>query len=432
MKYIVLGASAAGINGAEALRRLDPNAEIILISKDTEIYSRCMLHYYISGERSVSRLNFKSDDFFTKNNIKWISGKEVTEVNETEKTVLLDSGEELHFDKLLIASGASSRFPNIPNLTPSPYIVGVRTLDDCDRIKELSKKYKHAVVIGGGLIGADIITGLSHSEADIALIEVSSHMMNRQLDTYTAKNYQELWQKKGIKFYFDVSINGVILDKQNDKPEYIQINGSEKVKADFIVVALGVSPNIQFLKNSSIEKTQFDAIKVNHQKQTSHPDIYAAGDVTGTAAIWSVAVKEAIIAAHSMTGNELNMEDFFAAKSTMNFFGVPTMSLGQSNPSCNTMIPAIQNHEAGTYSFHSDDQEFDIDIQIDYKGNYKKIVHKNGKIYGALLQGDLSYSGILSQLIKENIDISKVKKSIFDISYADFFNITESLEYHFD
>ncbi|MGL4561327.1 MAG: NAD(P)/FAD-dependent oxidoreductase [Brevinema sp.] len=432
MTYVVLGASAAGINGAEALRRLDPNAKIILISKDTAIYSRCMLHYYISGERSLSRLNFKSEDFFTKNNIEWISGQSVTKINETEKTVGLESGETISFDKLLIATGASSYFPNIHNLKQSPYIIGVRTLDDCERIKELSKQYKNAVVIGGGLIGADIMTGLSHTDLKINLIDTASHVMNRQLDFYTASNYQALWKQKGIEFHFNAKITDVILDEKNKKPKYVEINDSQKIPADFIIVASGVVPNTSFLQDSSIKKTPYNSIEVNDQKQTSHPDIYAAGDVTGTAAIWSVAVKEAVIAAHGMVGKKLEMEDFFAMKSTMNFFNLPTMSLGQANPACDLMIPTLKNSEVGTYQLDSNDQEFDIDIQIDHKGNYKKIIHKNGKIYGALLQGDLSYSGILSQLIKEKIDISKVKKSIFDINYADFFNITESFEYRFE
>lgn len=106
-----------------------------------------------------------------------------------------------------------------------------------------------------------------------------------------------------------------------------------------------------------------------------------------------------------MVGVSKEMTDFFASKSTMNFLGIPTMSLGLAQPE---------------YT-----ENYTIEIEDDGT-NYKKIVHKDGKIYGAILQGDLSYSGILTQLIRENIDVSKVKKPLFKIDYSDFFNIKEN------
>ena len=101
------------------------------------------------------------------------------------------------------------------------------------------------------------------------------------------------------------------------------------------------------------------------------------------------------------------MTDFFGSKNTMNFVGIATMSLGDTEPK---------------------DETYKVEVKID-GDNYKKIIHKDGKIYGALIQGDLSYAGVLTQLIKENIDISKVTKSIFDIDYADFFNMKENFEF---
>ena len=105
------------------------------------------------------------------------------------------------------------------------------------------------------------------------------------------------------------------------------------------------------------------------------------------------------------------MTDFFASKSTMNFFGIPGMSLGDVNG----------------------DQTEGCTVEIrDTKDSYKKIVHKNGKITGAVLQGDLAYSGILQQLIAREIDITKVKKPVFDIDYSDFFHIDGNFEYFYE
>ena len=103
------------------------------------------------------------------------------------------------------------------------------------------------------------------------------------------------------------------------------------------------------------------------------------------------------------------MTDFFGSKNTMNFVGIATMSLGMVEPADETYI---------------------VETKVD-ADNYKKIIHKDGKIYGAIIQGDLSYAGVLTQLIKENIDVSKVTKSLFDIDYADFFNIEKNFEFSY-
>ena len=101
--------------------------------------------------------------------------------------------------------------------------------------------------------------------------------------------------------------------------------------------------------------------------------------------------------------------DFFASKSTMNFFGIPTMSLGQAEPQDETELVETQEGKDG----------------------YKKIIHKNGRILGAIIQGDLSYSGVLQQLIARRIDVSRVKKPIFEIDYSDFFHVGDNFEYYY-
>mgnify|MGYP000070250712 FL=1 len=104
------------------------------------------------------------------------------------------------------------------------------------------------------------------------------------------------------------------------------------------------------------------------------------------------------------------MDDFFASKSTMNFLGIPTMSLG---------IP------------ERPDDSYDV-VMEDKDGIYRKVIHKNGKIYGAILQGDLSYGGVLTQLIAGKIDVSKVKKPLFEIDYSDFFHTKENFEFYYE
>jgi NAD(P)H-nitrite reductase large subunit len=170
----------------------------------------------------------------------------------------------------------------------------------------------------------------------------------------------------------------------------------------------GVRSNVEFLQDSGLELSRFGLV-FDETGKTSDGDIYGAGDVSGLSPIWPVAVKEGIVAASNMAGVPRQMSDFFASKSTMNFLGVPTMSLGNANP---------------------EDDSYTVEIQ-ETADTYKKIVHKDGKITGAILQNDLAYSGVLQQLIARKIDVTKVKKPIFDIDYSDFFHMKDNFEFFY-
>jgi NAD(P)H-nitrite reductase large subunit len=144
--------------------------------------------------------------------------------------------------------------------------------------------------------------------------------------------------------------------------------------------------------------------------KTSDPDVYGAGDVSGTSPIWPVAVKEGMVAAANMAGKKEKMTDFFASKSTMSFLGIHTMSLGTVTPP---------------------DYPYRVDV-YDKDGVYTKVVSKDGMIVGALLQGDLAYGGVLQQMIARKIDVRKVKKPLFEIDYSDFFHERTKLEFAYD
>ena len=116
MKYVVIGSSAAGINGIRGIRSEDKEGEIILISKDEAVYSRCILHHFMEGIRDLKRLSFIEEDFFEKHKVQWVSGKEVTGLNGDKREVTLEDGSLIAYDKLLIASGSHSFLPPVQNL----------------------------------------------------------------------------------------------------------------------------------------------------------------------------------------------------------------------------------------------------------------------------------------------------------------------------
>lgn len=407
MRYVVIGASAAGISGAKTLRELDKNAEIVLISKDENVYSRCILHHYISSHRDVDALNFTGKEFFEENNITWMKGLEVKALNDKEQTLELSNGETLSYDKLLVCSGASAFIPPVPGLREGNNVVGLRNLDDAILIKEQAKKVKNVVVLGAGLVGIDAVSGLLGQGLNISLVEMSNKILPLQLEKHASDVYEKKFIEEGVSLKLDVKAEKLLLD-ENNNPKALVLNTGEEVPCELVIVATGVRSNVAFMENSNVECDRFGLI-IDAKGQTNIENIYGAGDVTGRNPIWPTAVKEGIIAAHNMLGKEMVMTDFFGSKNTMNFVGIATMSLGMVEPADETYI---------------------VETKVE-DNNYKKIIHKDGKIYGAIIQGDLSYAGVLTQLIKENIDVSKVTKSLFDIDYADFFNIEKNFEFSY-
>lgn len=408
MKYVVIGASAAGINGIRELRKLDKESEIVLVSKDKDIYSRCILHRYLGGERSLERLNFVEGNFEELYNVNWIKGMACTGVKPEEKKITLEDGTEVSYDKLLIATGSHTFIPPIKNLIGAKNVVGFRNVEDIETLKEAVKTRKNFFVMGGGLVGLDCTSGLLELGANVTLVEMAKWLLVKQLDERAAKTYQDAFTAHGVKQYYGVGVSEAVLNDEGEITAMRLADGTE-IPCDFVVITAGVRSNVEFLEGSGIETSRFGLI-YDEAGKTSNDDIYGAGDVSGMSPIWPVAVKEGIIAASNMAGVPRKMTDFFASKSTMNFLGIPSMSLGNVNP---------------------EDDSYSVEIR-ETKDSYKKIVHQNGKITGAILQGDLAYGGILQQLIARKIDVTKVKKPIFDVDYSDFFHINENFEFYYE
>jgi NAD(P)H-nitrite reductase large subunit len=409
MKYVVIGASAAGINGIRGIRLTDKNSEIILISKDEAIYSRCIFHHYMEGIRDLKRLCFVEDNFLELYQVKWIAGKKVIKLDCTQQKLTLEDDTFISYDKLLIASGSHSFLPPIANLKEACGVTGFRNLEDIEEIMLRAKTAKSIVVMGAGLVGIDCISGLLHLGKELSLIEMQEHMLSLQLDQKAATAYEKAFGKRGVKQHFSLGIQQIVMDQEKHIRQVILTN-QQVIPCDLLVVTAGVRPNVEFLKDSGVEVDKRGLV-IDDAGKTNMENIYGAGDVTGRTPIWPVAVKEGLIAGSNMTGQNKRMTDFFASKSTMNFLGIATMSLG------------ITNKPDDTYQEITEESK---------DGGYKKIVYKNGHIYGAILQGDLSYAGVLTQIIRRNIDISMVKKPIFKIDYSDFFNIKDNFEFMYE
>ncbi|WP_278681363.1 NAD(P)/FAD-dependent oxidoreductase [Paraclostridium bifermentans] len=405
MNYVVLGASAAGINAIKVLRELDEKANITLISKDEHIYSRCMLHHIISEHRTLDSLNFVETKFDEKYNISWKKSCTVNNIDiENKEVSILETGEKVKYDKLLIATGASSAMPPIKNLKKAKHVYGLRNIEDAYEIKEKAKDCKKIAILGAGLVGIDALIGLlEYKNLDISVIYREPFILNRQLDEYSASVYENKFKELGVKFFKGASVNEICMDN-NENIIGVVLDDENYIECDMAIVATGVIPNAAFINKEFINYDR--GIIIDDNCKTTVKDIFAAGDVVGKNAIWPLAVKQGIIAAYNMAGREEKIDDSFVYRNTMNFLGIPTVSLG------------IVDME----------EDCIVNVRKDETG-YKKFIIKDNVIKGVIVQGDISYVGALTHLIKNNIEIPDLEKRIFEIGYADFFSVKGNGEF---
>lgn len=402
--YVILGASAAGINAAKTLRELDKDASILIISRDEKIYTRCMLHHVISNHKTVEKINFVEDDFEKVNNIDWIKGISIEKLDTDNKLVKFGK-KSIKYNKLLIATGADAFIPPIQNLSESNFVYTLRHIDDVYKIKDRIINHKKVAIIGAGLVGIDALVGLlEYKDIEVSLINTGEFILNKQLDKFSAKVYEDKFIKKGAKLYNKASIKE-ITKKENNDVAGIKLNDGTLVECDMIIVATGVRPNTDFIDISKIEYDR--GIVINNKCETNIKDVYAAGDVVGKNAIWPLAVKQGITAAYNMFGVEKEIGDSFALKNSMNFIGIPTVSLGIVEPLDETYKVVIRKSD----------------------NEYKKFIYKDNIIYGMIAQGDISYTGSIAYLIQHKVEIPQLETNIFDIGYGEFLELKDNGEF---
>ncbi len=397
MKYVIIGAGVAGIEAAKVIRNQSEASEIVMVSKDTFVHSRCMLHKFISGERDESGLDFTEKDFFEKCKVNWINGVEAKKICPQEKVVVLDNGETIAYDKLLLAGGADSFIPPVGELRKASNVYGLRNLSDAQAIVEEAAHAKEVLVIGSGLVGLDAAYGLVELGKKLTIVEMADRILPVQLDAHAAKEYQNRFEKAGVRFVLGRKASQAICEADGKIHEVILDNG-EALACDLIIVAAGVRPALACLEGSGIACDR--GVTVDSCMKTSVEDIFAAGDITGRSGIWPNAADQGRVAGRNMCGICSEYTDTYAIKNTINFFGLVTLCVGRILP-----------------------EEGDI-IQVkEDRSQYRRAILKEGKVEGILLQGNIANAGVWQYLIKNRIDVSKIQKDIFDINFADFYSV---------
>jgi len=402
MKHVIIGAGAAGLTAAKTIRALRPSDDIIVISEDDQVISRCMLHKCINGERDPVSISFVPEDFFEQSGIEWRGGIRVTGVNTAMKAVCFDSG-CVGYDKLLIAAGSEVTLPPIGTLRTANNVYGLRNLPDANNIRNAAMHASKVVDIGAGLVGLDAAYSLLDMGKHVTVVEMMPHLIPLSLDEKSAGAYQERFEAAGCEFLLGRKVENTTEDVAGNLT-HIHLDDGSVLPCDFVVVAVGVHPAIGFLGNSDI--IHGPAVKVDSHMSTNDPDVYAAGDAAGLSGIWPSAMRQGEVAAKNMCGFDAEYTDRLAARNTINFYGLQTLSVGEQEPVAGDAVKSRED-----------------------AGNYRRIILRDGYVKGVILQGDISGSGFWRHLIKEKIRIDGVNKSIWKLSFADFCAFNGTGEY---
>jgi len=300
MKIVIIGGVAAGMSTAARARRLNEAAEIVVIERSEHVsFANCGLPYHIGGEiEDRAQLVLQTPQTLAETlNLDVRIAHEVTGIDTVRKTVRvreLNSGREYteSYEKLVVCPGAKPIRPNLPGIE-HPRILTLRNIEDMDRVKSVvDSGIRRAVVIGGGYIGVEMAENLRHRGIAVTLVEIAGQIMP-PLDAEMARDLQYHMEYHGIVLKLGTAASAFI---ERDGALAVELNNSESVPADMVLLAAGVRPDVQLLEGSGIALGPRGGILVNAHMQTSVADVYAAGDavevfdtITGEAALIALA-----------------------------------------------------------------------------------------------------------------------------------------------
>lgn len=281
MKVIIIGAVAAGMSAAAKLKRIKPDYEVIVYEKtDIVSFGACGLPYYVGGFFQDSNMMIaREKSKFIESGIDLRTFKEVIDVNADSKTLTIKDSltEEIFtdkYDKLMIATGASSIMPSLDKSYEN--LTTLKDMNDGLKLRELMNKEENnnIVILGAGFIGIETIEAAKKLNKNIHLVGRSNRVLNKVFDKEITDLLEEELKKNNIHLHLGETVKEYV---GNNKITKVITNNSE-IDTDLVVIAIGVKPNTSFLKNTNIDMLPNGAIIVDEGGRTSIKDVYSAGD----------------------------------------------------------------------------------------------------------------------------------------------------------
>lgn len=377
MNILIIGNGVAGVTVAETIRAADKTCAItVLTSEPRPFYSRPRLIEFLAGVATAEQITIHARAWYEKNMITLVENVVITGADIDAKSVIDANGRKYPFDKLVIASGATSFLPPVPG-ADLPDVFTLRTIADAEAIRKRAGERNNAVLIGGGLLGIEVANSLLTLGVKVRVIEIFDRLLPRQLDQEGSALIRRLLEKKGLTFSTGVQTEAITTA---DGALAVKLKGGESVSAGFVLFSAGVRPDFLCVKDIAIARNR--GVIVDEFMRTNVEGVYACGDVAeynGTVSgLWQPAREQAIACGNHLVGK--NMPYKAGVPSTrLKVAGIDFASIGD-----------IELKDGMKFSVEKDEE----------KGLYKKLFTRENVLVGAILIGNVKEAVKLQQVIK--------------------------------
>ncbi len=390
-RFLIVGGGIAGVSAAEAIHKVDPSADITLISGEPSLpYFRMNLSRYLAGEINRDQLDLHKEGWYLENHINIIVGAQVHNIDSELKRVTLDDGRVFSYEKLILANGASPFVPPIRG-KELPGVMTLRSLEDAERIIQICNHPANVVCIGGGLLGLEIAGAIAKHGSKVTVLETLDWLLPRQLGQEAAELLRRKIEAMGISVIVPAQTSALVGEGKVEGVEIAGLTSEAEpavcIPAELVLISAGVRPNLDLAKMAGVEVNR--GVLVNEHMQTSNPDIYAAGDVSEyhgiSYGLWVPAKKQGEVAGRHAAGQPADFAgDPPSAK--LKVLGIDLFSIGQFAPveEGDRLIAAMQGD------------------------NYISLLFRNGVLIGANLLGETGLDPKVKKAIDAKTDFSSV------------------------
>ncbi|AXF14117.1 FAD-dependent oxidoreductase [Paraburkholderia caledonica] len=390
-RLVVIGNGMAGMRTVEELLKLAPDLYDIAVfgAEPYGNYNRIMLSPVLAGEKSVDDIILNSRSWYEENGIRLHAGDPVIAIDRTRRIVRSKNGVEAGYDRLLIATGSKPFLIPVPG-HDLPGVIAFRDIQDVETMLDAARSHRHAVVIGGGLLGLEAANGLMRQGMSVTVVHVTDSLMERQLDRSASALLQQTLERKGLRFLLKANTAEIV---GPDRVTAVRFDDGTEVPADLVVMTAGVRPNIDLAKQAGLHCER--AIVVDDTLQTYDPRIYAVGECvqhrTATfglvAPIWDQA---RVCGAHlAGAGHRRYVQRATATK---------------------LKVTGVELYSAGDFIGGPDSE--DLVLRDPRRGVYKRLVIEGNRVIGAVLYGDVKEGAWYFDLIQSRTDISSLRSHL--------------------
>ncbi|MDT7848172.1 nitrite reductase large subunit NirB [Methylophilus sp. VKM B-3414] len=388
-KLVVVGNGMAGMRTVEELLKIAPDMYDITVFGDEPYpnYNRIMLSPVLANEQTIDDIILNSREWYAEHNITLHTSARVNKIDRKARTVTADNGLTVEYDRLLLATGSKPFILPIAGADLQG-VLGYRDIKDTNDMIAAAKIYKHAVVIGGGLLGLEAANGLKVQGMDVTVVHKNEWLLERQLDKTAGKMLQKSLETRGLQFLLQKDTEQLI--GKDGRVVAVRFKDGQEVPADLVVMAVGIRPNYALAESAGIYCNR--GIVVSDTMQTYDPRIYAVGECVNHRGI-----------AYGLVAPLFEMAKVCATHLANFGIGVYKGSV----TSTKLKVTGIDLFSAGDF-MGSDDAE-EILLHDAVGGVYKKLVIKDDTIIGAVLYGDTTDGAWYFQLLRDKKPIHEIR-----------------------